>query len=153
MLDVLQNENYTGGWGVRVGLILSNIEVSKQSLLFGSGIGDSRDALQRLYERGKNQNFYTLARYDHPHNQYLTFLSKLGLVGLSLFITYIVMFFRLNIHGGEMKNLSIIFITMFLINCMGNEIMFMKPYNTYFAIMSALFMNVVSSGKISQSTN
>lgn len=153
MLDVFQTENFTKSLGARVGLILANIEAAKQSLLFGSGIGDSRDALQRLYERGKKQSFYALAHLDHSHNQYLTFLTKLGLLGLSLFIAYIVMFFNLNILNVEMKNLSILFIAMFSLNCLGNAIMFMKPYNTYFAILSALFMNISSSEKAPQSTN
>ena len=149
MQDVLDHEDYTRSIGARIGFLLSGIEVSKQHPFFGSGIGDSRDALQRLYERGNNPNFYTLAFFDGLHNQYLTFLTKLGLVGLSLFVTYIVIFFKLEIHDKEMKNLSVIFIAMFSFNCFMDELMFMKPYNNYFAMMSALFMNLASPRRAS----
>jgi O-antigen ligase len=144
---VFLNENYTGQWGARFGFLMSSIEVAKQNPLLGTGIGDSRDALQRLYERGKNRGFYSISFYDGPHNQYLTFLTKLGLVGLFLFITYIVMFIRLDIPDNEMKNLSILFIIMFSFNCFADEIMFMKPYNIYFAMISALFINAASKGE------
>ena len=144
---VVMKEDYSGHWGARVGFLMSSIEVAKQSPLFGVGIGDSRDALQRLYERGKNRSFYTISFFDGPHNQYLTFLTKLGLVGLSLFMIYIVMFFRLDIKNVELKNLSIVFIVMFCFNCLADEIIFMKPYNIYFAVMSALFMNASSPAK------
>ena len=144
---VFMKEDYRGPWGARVGFLTSSIEIAKQSPLLGVGIGDSRDALQRLYERGKNRSFYTISFYDGPHNQYLTFLTKLGLVGLSLFMIYIVMFFRLDIKNVELKNLSIVFIVMFCFNCLADEIMFMKTYNIYFAVMSALFMNASSPAK------
>ena len=148
---VLQVENYaSGNIGVRIGFIVANLEVAKQHLFFGTGIGDSRDALQRLYERGENPNLYPLAFHDGPHNQYLTFLTKLGLVGLFLFIAYIFMFFKIDIPDKETKILSMIFMILFAFNCLADEILFMKPYNIYFAVMSALFMRAASKRNASE---
>jgi O-antigen ligase len=147
---VFLKEDYGGQWGARVGFLMSSIDIAKQNPMFGVGIGDSRDALQRLYERGKNRGYYSISFYDGPHNQYLTFLTKLGLVGLSLFMIYIVVFFRLDIKNVELKNLSIVFIVMFCFNCLADEIMFMKPYNIYFAVMSALFINASSPARYLQ---
>jgi O-antigen ligase len=147
---VFLKEDYGGQWGARVGFLMSSIDIAKQNPMFGVGIGDSRDALQRLYERGKNRGYYSISFYDSPHNQYLTFLTKLGLVGLSLFMIYIVVFFRLDIKNVELKNLSIVFIVMFCFNCLADEIMFMKPYNIYFAVMSALFINASSPARYLQ---
>lgn len=149
--NVIQNKDFTGSWGCRFGFILSGLEIVKKNPLFGTGIGDSRDAFQRVYERGRNPGFYTLAFYDGPHNQYLTFLTKTGLVGLALFVTYIVMLFRLDILDAEMKTLSILFASMFAFNCVADEIMFMKPYNIYFAMMSGIFMRAARGERAARS--
>lgn len=146
MMGALVESEYKYSWGTRIGLLLCSLDVAKRNPVFGAGVGDSRDTFQRVIERGGNQSFYALANLDSPHNQFMTQLTKLGAVGLLLMLIYIVLFYRLNITNDELKKLGTVFITLFCINCFADEILFMKPYNTYFAVFSAIFMNLVSKG-------
>ena len=145
--NAFQEKDYTH-FGTRVGLLVLGLEAAKQNPLLGAGVGDLRDEFQRIIERGKHQEFYVLAYWDTPHNQYISQLVRLGLVGLLLLLAYIYYFLRLEIEDREYKILSIIFIVMFAANCFNDEILYMKPYNTYFIVMSTLFMNLASRRKI-----
>lgn len=144
VLNAYNNKQYTGSTGTRIGLATLSLEASKRNPVFGAGMGSWRDETQRVIERGVSQDFYVLGIWDTPHNQYITQFTSLGIVGLLLLIIYIYVFFRLDIASKELKILSILFISLFCLNCFNDEILFMKPYNIYFAALSALFINLAS---------
>jgi len=140
--NAIMHKDYTGSFGARIGLFILGLEAAKKHPVFGAGVGDLRDEFQRIIERGEHQEFYALGFWDTPHNQYITQLVRLGLAGLFAMLAYIYLFLRLEIEDREYKILSMIFIITFGINCFTDEILYMKPYNTYFAVLSALFMNL-----------
>ncbi|MCW8901393.1 MAG: O-antigen ligase family protein [Gammaproteobacteria bacterium] len=145
-IEQILKGNYYGSWGARWGLLVTNYEVIKQNPVFGVGLGDTQDEMHRVIARGKNQASYSIAYYDGSHNHYITILTSAGIIGFILYITIHVFLFRLPIKHKETKYLSLIFLTILIITSIADDILIYKPYNIYFAIMIALFINL-SLGK------
>lgn len=141
-IEKVTEHNYHGSWGTRWGLLVTNYEVIKQNPIFGVGIGDTQDEMQRIIARGKNQASYAIAYYDGSHNHYITILTSAGIFGFILYISIHIFLFKLPIKHTEMKYLSLIFLTMLIVNSIADDILLYKPYNIYFAIMIALFINL-----------
>ena len=134
--------DYQGSWGARWGLLVTNYEVFKQNPIWGIGIGDTQDEMQRVIARGKNQASYAVAYYDHSHNYYIATLTSAGILGFILYLLIHIYLFKLPIKHTEMKYLSLIFLTIPIVNSIADNILLYKPYNMYFAIMIALFINL-----------
>ena len=134
--------NYHGSWGQRWGLLVTNYETVKQNPFFGVGLGDTEDEMQRVIERGGNQASYAMAYFDHSHDYYITILTSTGIIGLIAYILIHVFLFKLPIKNTEIKYLSLIFLTILIVNGFSDDILLYKPYNIYFAIMIALFINL-----------
>jgi O-antigen ligase len=117
-------------------------EVIKKNPIIGVGLGDTQDAMQRVVARGENQASYSIAHFDGSHNHYVTILTSVGIIGFILYILIHVLLFRLPIKNTEIKYLSLIFLTILIINGFSDDILLYKPYNIYFAIMIALFINL-----------
>lgn len=139
--------NYHGSWGERWGLLVTNYEVIKQNPIFGVGLGDTQDEMQRVIERANNQASYAIAYFDHSHNHYITILTSSGVFGFILYISIHILLFNLPIKHTEMKYLSLIFLTILMANSISDDILFYKPYNIYFAIMISLFINLSLNDK------
>ncbi len=133
---------YHHSWGARWGLLVTNYEIIKQNPVFGVGLGDTQDEMQRVIERGENQASYAVAYFDGSHNHYITILTSAGIIGFILYLAIHVFLFRLPIKHTEIKYLSLVFLATLIVNSIADDILFYKPYNIYFAIMIALFINL-----------
>lgn len=136
------NDKYRGSWGARWGLIVTNYEVIKKNPFFGVGLGDTQDEMQRVVERGKVQAAYAIAYFDHSHNYYVATLTSTGILGFISYILIHIFLFKLPIKHTEMKYLSLIFLTTLMVSSFADNILLYKPFNIYFAIMIALFINL-----------
>ena len=134
--------NYHGSWGVRWGLLVTNYEVIKKNPIIGVGLGDTQDAMQRVIARGNNQASYSVAHFDGSHNHYVTILTSAGIIGFIAYILIHVFLFKLPIKNTKIKHLSLIFLTILIVTSIVDDILMYKPYNIYFAIMIALFINL-----------
>lgn len=79
--------------------IENGIKVAKNnSLLFGCGIGDLRDEMNKLYHADNGQEHKVISKKLLPHNQYIFIFASMGIVGLLIFIfvTFYPLFFRQN---------------------------------------------------------
>lgn len=110
--------------------------------IFGAGLGSETNEFQSIIERSNKENLYSLSHYDTPHNQYISYLVSLGLVGFGLFILIHFQIYNLKFHSVEMKHLSLIFLAILIVNCLSDEIIFIKHYNSFYAIMVTLFFNL-----------
>lgn len=134
--------NYHGSWGARWGLLVTNYESFKQNPILGVGLGDTQDGMQRVIARGKNQASYSIAYYDGSHNFYITILTSAGIIGFLIYVLVHIYLFKLPIKHVEIKYLSLVFLTILVTNSISDDILIYKPYNIYFAIMIALFINL-----------
>ena len=81
------------------------------------------------------------------HNNYISILEASGIVGLVFYLLIFIHIYKLPIKNNEIKNLSLIFLTILAAASIGDDIFFYKPYNIHFAIMFSLFINLSLSDK------
>lgn len=87
----IQDSNYIEGKeeGVKMRSRLwsSSLEVFKDNWLFGTGSGDFKDELIKVYKKHKYRVQY---RHEiNSHNQYLSYMVSNGIIGLFLFLIYL----------------------------------------------------------------
>lgn len=82
-----ENNNQTST-GIRLLLWENSIELIKNNLVLGYGIGDAQEVLtQQMHTKG---HLEIAAKKSNCHNQYLQFLLSVGVIGLGLFIITLI---------------------------------------------------------------
>ncbi|MEM1001340.1 MAG: O-antigen ligase family protein [Bacteroidota bacterium] len=112
MNELLKIETYTEvnqnfSTGIRVGIYQCCIEKIKENWLIGYGLGDSQDALNGCYS---HKGGLLLRDEYNTHNQYLDITLKTGIIGLSLFVLFLVSnFIRAYRNKNTVANLILLF--------------------------------------------
>ncbi|WOD45050.1 O-antigen ligase family protein [Hwangdonia lutea] len=78
---------------VRNGIYVCAFATIKENILFGVGVGDSQDSLNKCYKDKIGAKIYTWEDYN-THNQYLFFFLASGIIGLLLFLILIYINFN-----------------------------------------------------------
>jgi len=68
--------------GQRAGIYYYAYDVIKEHPLFGVGTGDSMDEIRKIIP----EKWESLKQMPHEHNQFLSVLVKLGIVGLLIYL-------------------------------------------------------------------
>ena len=66
--------------GARLEMWKASYEIIKENPMIGVGKGNYKEHVQVLVGQGKVDEF--VARFDHPHNEYIANFLELGIVGL-----------------------------------------------------------------------
>ncbi len=113
----ISNLNFDGSLGIRVAYYITTFDIAKDNLFFGVGLGDYVLQTKKILEEEK-YNFLSdktkkfMGNYS-PHNQFLLILLQMGFIGLFSFFYIIYLLLKLKIDDSELKEISIIFITVF----------------------------------------
>jgi O-antigen ligase len=124
-IGMQQKGIYYTSVGLRNGFWMIAFDALQESPIFGAGIGDYKDATKEALLKNnykfdaKAINFFLTSDY---HNQHLMILVQLGLIGFGLMIWLIISLYRLNIKDKEIKELSILSLTIFLISSFGESL-------------------------------
>ncbi len=120
-IQKISDMNLNSSWGVRVAYYIVTYDIVKNNPIVGVGLGDYKDQITLMLETQEypylNENTKKFMKKFHPHNQYLFILIQMGIVGLILFLYIIYQLFRLKIDNLEVKELSILFATIFFVGC------------------------------------
>ena len=120
-IQKISDMNLNSSWGVRVAYYIVTYDIVKNNPIVGVGLGDYKDQITLMLETQEypylNENTKKFMKKFHPHNQYLFILIQMGIVGLILFLYIIYQLFRLRIDNLEVKELSILFATIFFVGC------------------------------------
>lgn len=109
--DVMTSED------IRTGIYFCSYKIIKQSILYGIGIGDVNDKLDKCYESEIDSDVYQIFHYN-SHNQYVQVILASGLLGLLFFLYNLFILLKLSIK----KNDNLFFaLNMFLIICFFTE--------------------------------
>jgi len=84
------NPNFSSSLGQRAGMYFYSFEVIKENPIFGAGTGDSMDEIRKAIPLKWDH----IHRMSHEHNQFLSILVKLGLIGLLIFLNIFYQIFR-----------------------------------------------------------
>ncbi|MFD2529541.1 O-antigen ligase family protein [Polaribacter marinaquae] len=102
---------------IRAGIYFCSYKIIKQSVLYGIGIGDVNDNLNKCYESEIDSDVYQIFHYN-SHNQYLQIILASGLLGLLFFLYNLLILLKLSIRN---KDNLFFALNMFLIICFFTE--------------------------------
>lgn len=85
------DRNFNTSLGIRAGIYYYASDVIKENPFFGVGTGDSMNEILNAAPKEWSNNEYVP---PHEHNQYLSVLVKLGVIGLLVFLNIYYQIFR-----------------------------------------------------------
>lgn len=133
------NNDY-GSVSVRVAKTKAAYYVWKKNIWFGAGIDDLKNELIKEYRSKKIECWPCAQRRYNPHNQYLSYLSGHGLVGLFLFFILILFFGIQAIRG---KNQLLLESLLVIIIFMLTESLFERQKGITAVLFFLLFLNSI----------
>ena len=147
----IQKMNLNGSWGIRVAYWITTFDIAKQNPILGVGIGDFKDETTHILKTYNyhylNQETKKFMGKNDPHNQYLLILLQMGIVGLIIFLYLIYQILKLNIETKEIKELSILFVTIFFVSCFAESLFFNQFSISLFVLFTGLFIASANSNK------
>lgn len=138
----LQDGNFVSSWGYRAAFWVISYDIVKEHPLLGVGVGDYYDAAKETLEHD-DHNFHKSVKdwciSTHFHNQYLMILVQTGIIGFSLMIWLFVTLLRLDIQDKEVKELSMLTVTVFIVSCIAEPMWILQ-----FPIILFVFISSIS---------
>lgn len=135
--------NFYSSWGLRSAYWLITYEALKESPLIGFGIGDFRLVAQSVLEKNPYNFSEDVIRHCETNfydNQYLMVLVQSGIIGFSFMLYLFYRLLALKIPDKELKELSIIFITVTLVSFLARHFWFRQFGNILFVFMTGLMI-------------
>jgi len=149
-VEKITNMDFNSSWGIRVAYWITTFDYIKQNP-FGDGLGDYLSATKETLEKNEYPfiNSYTkdfMKKY-HPHNQYLLTLLQLGFLGLLILFTMIYSLVKLNIEDNEIRELKILFMTIYFVSCMAEPLLILHFTIGLFIVFAGLFASAENFSK------
>lgn len=142
-MQKIQNLDFDSSLGIRAAYWITTYNIVKENPVFGIGLGDYIDETKIEIELNNypyfNDYVKTFLSEHHPHNQYLLVALQMGIVGL-IFLFYL--YYRIlkqEIDDPEIKELSILFVTIFLIASFAEPLLLKKFPLSLFILFAGLF--------------
>jgi len=102
-----QDPDFNTPLGSRIGTYYYAYNVIKENPFFGVGTGDSMDEIHKITPKKWN----IIHAQTHEHNQFLSVLVKLGIVGLFIYLNTFYQIFKYNQNQKDLKFIQI-FVTL-----------------------------------------
>lgn len=140
--NVVYERNFENSWGIRAAFWIVTYDAFKEQPIFGHGLGDYREVAKRLILEEERYSYLSVYVKDFMtthrfHNQYLMLIIEGGILALIIFILFIYKLYNLNIYDKEMKHISIIGITVFMVAFIGDTLLYLKfPQGLFLLIIS-----------------
>lgn len=144
VMDVqkLQEGDFDTSWGLRAAFWIVAYDIVREHPLVGVGIGDYKlgatEALTKNNHGFSTETIRWCETYDF-HNQYLMILVQGGLIGFSLMIWIFIELFKLTIKYNELKEFSILGLTVFVISSISESL-----WTLQFPIILYIFIVAIS---------
>lgn len=131
-------------WGTRVAYLIMGADIIKTHPLFGVGIEDTKAEALEYLKSNPHQFPPEVVGFMHTshhfHNQYLMVVLQGGIIGLILFILMFYYLTRLPIQDPELKRLSLLFVTIFLVAFISDPLMSYEQTRALFLLFVSLFI-------------
>ena len=150
------NQMYASSFGTRLGAWMVASKIFKDHPLLGVGVGSEMHALQEKIDTTMPElkTFHPeygplLYNIKHYHNSYVTYLIQMGIIGLIIFLNIFYRLAKLPIDDKEINNLKYIFITVFMIACMFEQMFALEFPLALFTLFSGIFLAASKIKKVS----
>ncbi|OCL87902.1 O-Antigen ligase [Aliarcobacter thereius] len=136
LVSSIETKEFNGSWGPRAYMWYVAMDTIPKNILFGSGIGDTRDKIIKFNEQTTYKLQHHLIGY---HNQHLDYIASLGILGYGLFLASILVLLRnLYEENKEMLLIGLAFFSIVIIDGFGDVIIAFKPFTNVYAIIFVL---------------
>lgn len=88
-IKYIQEEDHRSSLGARLEMWKGALLISKENIFFGIGENNFKEHKAKLIDKGILTEW--VARYNHPHGEYLATLTEQGIIGL-FFLIYVLFF-------------------------------------------------------------
>ncbi len=114
LIKIYENSNtkYNGSFGNRLAVWIVGIEIFKDNPILGTGAGAEMDALQNKIKTTMPE-MKIIKNIWHFHNDYISYLVQLGIIGLILYTNIFYQLLKIKIEDKELNNLKYIFVVVF----------------------------------------
>ncbi|ACZ12826.1 O-antigen ligase family protein [Sulfurospirillum deleyianum] len=140
-----------GVWNTSIGLRLSYWLLAKEIVLehplLGVGYGDYKLAVEEALQKndfGIEAKAKAFLITNDLHSQYLMVVVQGGLIGLVLFVWFLIALYRLPIQNPVYKRLSLLLLSIYIIGCFPEPLLILLNPLTLFAFFVGLSMAVSS---------
>jgi len=141
-ISKIMHSNLNSSWGIRIAYWIITFDAFKEHP-FGYGLGNHKLAIQKQIEKNKylfiNQESKEFMSNYHPHNQYLLIILQTGFIGFLLFLNIIYQLFQYKMQDQELKELSILFITIYFVSCLAEPLLIKQFPLVLFILFVGLF--------------
>ena len=131
--SVLFDNTKASSTNLRINLINTTLNAINEKPLFGYGIGDTKDVLSAL----EDKNSFFKGKYYNTHNQFLNTTLATGIIGLLLFIFFLLKNLQLIVFRSfEQLSIVLLFVAlMFIENILDrqNGIIYFSIFINYFS--------------------
>ncbi len=124
-IQQFQQGEFDTSWGLRAAFWIVTYDILQEEPLLGVGAGDYRSAAAealRTHDHGFNKETIAWCSDTHFHNQYLMILAQIGVIGFAFMIWMFVELFRLKIGESELKEFSILGLSVFSVSCIAEPL-------------------------------
>ena len=142
------HSNYNSSWGIRALFWRTTANIVLEHP-FGVGIGDFMDATKaelqnKEYDKLISADTKEFMSTNHPHNEYLLILLESGIIGLIIFLTFLFYFVKLQIEDKELKELALLFITIYMVSFLAEPLLIKQFPVALFALFLGIFITANS---------
>lgn len=120
-----KKQDYCDSIGQRVGAWIVAIDIIQEHPILGVGVSDSQQTLYTHVTENHPEKKCVLA-IAHFHNDYIQNFVQLGIIGLVLYLLLFYKIFTIKTQNKEYKNLTIIFISVFAISSMFDNLLHLQ---------------------------
>lgn len=136
-ITAYQQGNKETSIGLRLTFAEYSLKVIKEHLLFGSGTG----SFEEIYRSMNGPKINNATWPAHPHNEYVSILFQLGVVGLTIFIYWIYLQLRVSFALPNNEKLFLQgLIVAFLLLSFCNASLLVNPAGACYVLFLAVFM-------------
>lgn len=128
----------------RISIWESALHTIRHNLILGVGIGDVKTELMKEYQRRGDQNL--IENHYNVHNQYLEILLENGIIGLTFFLSILVVMFYFAFS--ERNVLYSLFIIMMVIFFLFETVLNRLQGVTFFSLFSFLLIHINNNNQI-----
>ena len=140
------NNNYCTSWGRRVGGWIVAKEIFIDNPIIGTGLSYDMVYLKRYIDNNReifnnyNKNNPCVRTLYHYHNYYIQTAVRLGVVGFIIFMLIFYYILKLDIRDREIKSLLFIFLSIFMVSNLFDNLFHSQFGESLFALFVGIFI-------------
>jgi O-antigen ligase len=142
-IQKISNLDFHSPFGLRAAYWITTYNIVKENPVIGVGLGDYIDETKKEIELNDYPYFddyvKTFLSEHNPHNQYLLVTLQMGVIGLFLLFYLFYRMLKQEIDDPEIKELSILFVTIFLTASLTDPPLLKQFQLSLFILFTGLF--------------